>query len=317
MIYHLIALTMGVVIDRIMGDPKWLPHPVIGMGKLIATLDQSLNRGRKKRNGFVLLIVVSTVVLVLAIAVTLIAYRIHLYIGIFIEAFLISTTIAQKGLKLAATQVAKPLEQGEIEKARTYLSYIVGRDTARLDEAACTRGTVETVAENTSDGVTAPLFFALLGGAPFALVYRAVNTCDSMVGYKSEKYEQFGFASAKFDDILNWIPSRITGSIMIIMNKPSLQRTRRDCWRIMKRDAPKHPSPNSGWGEAAVAALLGIQLGGINTYKGTVSDRARMGDALVSLGAEHIYKTNAIMGRTVIGFMFFLWLIGGVFIVFT
>ena len=137
--------------------------------------------------------------------------HIHLYVGILVEAWLISTTIAAKGLKQAANEVAVPLKKGEFDEARKKLSYIVGRDTDSLKEEEMTRATVETVAENTSDGVTAPLFFALIGGAPLAMLYRFVNTCDSMVGYKNESYGQFGWASAKCDDVLNWIPSRITG----------------------------------------------------------------------------------------------------------
>ena len=148
-----------------------------------------------------------------------------------------------------------------------------------LDEGEISRGAIETVAENTSDGVTAPLFWALLGGAPLAMVYRATNTCDSMVGYKNERYKEFGWASAKWDDVMNWIPSRLTGMIMLLGNRPE-KISYRKAWTILFRDAKKHPSPNSGWGEAAVASILGIQLGGINYYKGIISNRAKMGDPL-------------------------------------
>jgi adenosylcobinamide-phosphate synthase len=318
MVNHLVALSLAVFIDRLIGDPRWLPHPVVGMGKLIAALEKRLNHGNKVQlKGFLMLGVVLVTVFILALVVVFMAYATHSLIGIFVEAFLISTTIASKGLKQAALDVAQPLEKGKLEDARKFLSYIVGRDTEGLDEAECTRGTVETVAENTSDGVTAPLFFALIGGAPLALMYRAVNTCDSMVGYKNDTYHQCGYASAKFDDLLNWIPARITGWLMVLLTTPQQNRSKKTCWQIVKRDAPKHPSPNSGWGEAAVAALLGIQLGGINTYKGIISNRARMGDPLTPLKAKHIYDTNIIMERTVIGFTFLLWLVGGVLIVIT
>ena len=143
------------------------------------------------------------------------AYQIHPFVGIIVESILISTTIAHKSLKDAALEVYDPLQKEDYTEARLKLSYIVGRDTEQLDESEIVRGTVETVAENTSDGVTAPMFWAWIGGAPFALLYRAINTCDSMVGYKNEKYSDFGWASASMDDVVNWIPSRLTGFIML------------------------------------------------------------------------------------------------------
>ncbi len=192
------------------------------------------------------------------------------------------------------------------------LSYIVGRDTEQLGESEIVRGTVETVAENTSDGVTAPMFWAWIGGAPFALLYRAINTCDSMVGYKNDKYSEFGWASARMDDVVNWIPSRLTGFIMLWANRPQKTKVKKT-WNILFRDAKKHPSPNSGWCEAAAAAILGVQLGGVNTYKGIVSNRALMGDPLYHLERNDIIKMNLILSRTTFLFLLILWL-GGVFI---
>lgn len=195
-------------------------------------------------------------------------------------------------------------------EARKKLSCIVGRDTERLDEREIVRGTVETVAENTCDAVTAPLFWAFIGGAPLALVYRAVNTCDSMVGYQNSRYHEFGYFSAKADDVLNWIPARITGFLMLIANRPRKMR-RGDAWRILLRDAKKHPSPNSGWCEAACACLLSVQLGGRNTYNGIVSERARMGEPFRELEHTDILRANRILTRTVFAFLLLLWL-GGV-----
>ncbi|WP_227936138.1 adenosylcobinamide-phosphate synthase CbiB [Alkalihalobacillus deserti] len=315
---HLIALVLAVVIDRVIGDPRSIPHPVVGFGKLISIADRQLNKGkRRKEKGLFMLCGLILVVVSLTLLFVLMAYRVHLYVGILFEAWLISTTIAAKGLKQAANEVAEPLKKGNFEQARKQLSYIVGRDTDKLDEEEITRATVETVAENTSDGVTAPLFFAMIGGAPLAMLYRAVNTCDSMVGYKNDRYGDFGWASAKCDDLLNWIPSRVTGFIMVFCTKPELNRSRRECWAVVKREAKKHPSPNSGWGEAAVAALLGIQLGGMNTYKGVVSNRAKMGDDLVTLKALHIDETNLIMLRTTNVFTLMLVFLGGVIYVIT
>jgi len=233
-------------------------------------------------------------------------------VGIAIEAILIWTTIAEKSLKEAALTVYDPLQKGELNEARHKLSYIVGRDTDQLDEQGIVRATIETVAENTSDGVTAPLFYALIGGAPLALLYRAVNTCDSMVGYKNEKYMEFGWASAKLDDLLNLIPSRLTSMCMLFSNR-GVHSSFFQTAKLVLRDAKKHPSPNSGWGEAAVAALLGIQLGGLNFYKGIRSDRAKMGEPYLPVSDQHILQANGILSRTVLAFLLLLW-IGGIFI---
>jgi len=258
----------------------------------------------------IMLLFVLVTVFLIVTAITAAFYLIHPVLGILAEGFLIATTIAQKSLKEAALEVYHPLKKGDLKEARMKLSYIVGRDTEKLDEQEVVRGTVETVAENTTDGVTAPLFWALIGGAPLAMVYRAINTCDSMVGNMSERYREFGWASAKLDDVVNWIPSRITGVLMILSNKPE-KSSYRAVWTLLFRDAKRHPSPNSGWGEAAVAAILGIQLGGINFYKGVISNRAKMGDPIVPLVMGHILKTNQILTRTVFLFLITLW-IGGV-----
>jgi adenosylcobinamide-phosphate synthase len=315
MIYHLIAISIAYFIDRLVGDPPQWPHPVRWIGSLISFLEKYLNHGENKRlKGvlmllFVLLIVFSIVLLLIAIS-----YRIHPIAGIAIESIIIASTIAQKSLKEAALEVHAPLEKGDLAGARIKLSYIVGRDTDSLNESEIARGAIETVAENTSDGVTAPLFWALIGGAPLAMVYRATNTCDSMAGYKNERFKDFGWASAKWDDVMNWIPSRITGILMLIGTKPMKMEYQR-AWKILFRDAKKHPSPNSGWGEAAVAAILGIQLGGINYYKGIVSNRAKMGDPLVPIQADHILSANKILDKTVFLFLLLLW-IGGMMVEF-
>lgn len=309
--YHLLAITLAFFIDAIVGDPPNWPHPVRWMGNLIGRLDRSWNNGEhRKVKGVAMLVTVLFVVFIITLLATLFFYWIHPIAGVLFEGIIISTTIAQKSLKAAALEVYEPLMQQNWSEARLKLSYIVGRDTDQLDEAELTRGTVETVAENTSDGVTAPLFWALIGGAPLAIVYRAINTCDSMVGYKNEKYGQFGWASARLDDVANWIPSRLTGILMLIGTQPELL-SYREAWSILFRDAKKHPSPNSGWCEAGCAVILGIQLGGINYYKGKISDRARMGDAIVPLQADHIVQANAIMNRTVLLFLLCLW-IGGI-----
>ncbi|MCF6411682.1 adenosylcobinamide-phosphate synthase CbiB [Alkalihalobacillus sp. EGI L200015] len=309
-LFHLYAITLALVIDALVGDPPEWPHPVRWIGRLIACLDIKMNKVpfRLQKGVLMLLFVILTTGTITFLFVWF-TYQVNPFIGVFIEGLIISTTIARKSLKQAAMEVHQPLLQGNIDKARKKLSYIVGRDTDNLDEGEITRATVETVAENTSDGITAPLFWALIGGAPFAMIYRAVNTCDSMVGYRNDQYRRFGWASARMDDILNWIPSRLTAFVMLICNRPK-HHYRMTTWKLLFRDAKKHPSPNSGWGEAAVAALLGVSLGGTNYYGGNISRRDVMGEAVVPLTKGHILHVNTVMEHTLLGFLFVLW-IGG------
>lgn len=309
-VYHLISMTIAYIIDMLIGDPPDWPHPVRWIGTMITFFDKRLNHGKfKVWKGVLMLLFILLIVFSIVLIVVLIGYGIHPLVGIVVESMIISTAIAQKSLKAASLEVYRPLIVGDLPEARKKLSYIVGRDTEALDEGEIARGAIETVAENTSDGVTAPLFWALIGGAPLAMVYRAANTCDSMVGHMNDRYKAFGWASAKWDDLLNWIPSRITGMIMLIGKRPE-NMSYKKAWTILFRDAKKHPSPNSGWGEAAVAAILGIQLGGINYYKGMVSNRAKMGDPIQPIQAKHIIKANHILSKTVFLFLLFLW-IGG------
>ncbi|GLB60948.1 adenosylcobinamide-phosphate synthase CbiB [Cytobacillus sp. NCCP-133] len=306
-LYHLIALTVACMIDKLIGDPPNWPHPVRWMGALIHKLEKILNRGRfRKLKGIIMLSVIVLVIGGLSFLIIRIFYGIHPIAGILAEGILIFTAIAQKSLKDAALEVYEPLAKGDIEKARLKLSHIVGRDTEGLDEPGIVRAAVETVAENTSDGITAPLLWAVVGGAPLALIYRAINTCDSMVGHMNDRFIDFGWASAKVDDSANWIPSRLTSICIMLTQRPE-HTSAGEAWVILLRDAKKHPSPNSGWGEAAVAALLGIQLGGINFYKGVISDRATMGNSMVLLGKEHILKSISIMRRAVFLFLLLLW----------
>ncbi|PEQ94105.1 adenosylcobinamide-phosphate synthase [Bacillus sp. AFS006103] len=310
-IYHLIAITIAYLIDMFIGDPPNWPHPVRWIGKMITFFEKRLNKGKSKQlKGVGMLLFVLLSVYIIALVLVETGYGIHPIVGVLVESIIISTTIAQKSLKRAALEVYRPLSKGGLSEARTKLSYIVGRDTESLDEGEIARGTIETVAENTSDGVTSPMFWALLGGAPLAMVYRAANTCDSMVGHMNNRYIEFGWASAKWDDVMNWLPSRLTGMIMLLGQRPE-SITYKKAWTILFRDAKKHPSPNSGWGEAAVAAILGIQLGGINYYQGIVSNRAKMGDPIQPIQADHIIQANHILSKTVLLFLLLLW-IGGI-----
>ncbi|KKB36029.1 adenosylcobinamide-phosphate synthase CbiB [Bacillus thermotolerans] len=313
MIAHLLAATAALFIDRLIGDPPHWPHPVRWLGSLIAFLEKHLNKGAYRRGkGLVMLLVVLLVTGSVTLLVVYFSYRLHLAAGVAVEALLIASAIACRSLKEAGMSVYEPLKQGDLPNARKRLSYIVGRDTDQLNEGEITRGAIETVAENTSDGVTAPLFWALIGGAPGAMVYRAINTCDSMVGYRNERYEAFGWFSARLDDLANWFPARLTGFLMI-WSFPGAQRSKKKTWQLIRRDARNHPSPNSGWCEAAVAFLLGIQLGGVNTYKGKRSYRAEMGEPLKEKTADDILLANRIMERTTLLFLGVLWIGGGVY----
>lgn len=298
---HVIAIILAVIIDAIIGDPRTWPHPVKWIGKFIYLLDKALNKGNsRKLKGTIMLFLVVTLTFTISLSIILLAYHVHIIVGILIEALLIATTIAQKGLKDASLTVYEPLETEDFDKARSQLSEIVGRDTDRLLEPEIVRATVETVAENTSDGVTAPLFWAFIGGAPLALAYRAINTCDSMVGYQNESYINFGWASAKFDDMVNYLPARITAFIMLLVNKrPKMSFLQ--TWSLIQQDARHHASPNSGWLEATVAYILQIQLGGVNYYKGEKSNAALMGTLQASihpLDKLHIIETIRLMNRT-------------------
>lgn len=288
----------ALVLDLLLGDPRWLPHPVVGMGRLIARLERHWNRGTdraKRLRGAALALVTVGSAFAIAYAVTEAAERLHPIAGWVAHVALIWTTVAARGLHEAASAVAVPLAHGDLKRAREKLGWIVGRDTESLEEPEIVRGTVETVAENTSDGVIAPLFWAAIGGAPLAMAYRAVNTLDSMVGYRNERYRAFGWASARLDDLANLIPARLT-ALLIWVSSPLVSGTKpMQGFRAAWRDARKHPSPNSGWPEAMVAGLLSAQLGGLNYYGGVASERARMGDAIRPLTQSDIGRTVRLM----------------------
>lgn len=289
MIALMIACIIGLVFDLVVGDPPKLPHPVRWVGKLIQSQTELWNKGkmRKTRGTIMALAVVGTTMFVVT-AILLVSYNVSFMFGIVVEGLLIGIGLAQRSLKEAAMAVYEPLVKGDFAEARVKLSWIVGRDTEKLDEDEIVRGVVETVSENTSDGVTAPLFYAFLFGAVGLWGYKAVNTLDSMIGYKNETYKDFGMFAAKLDDVLNFVPSRMTGLLMVLGTKNETNVTLGQRLKIWLRDAKKHPSPNSGYLEAATAVQLGVQLGGKNTYQGIESFRATMGEKLVPLTKEHI-----------------------------
>lgn len=289
---HFVAIAIGFILDRLIGDPPNWPHPIRWIGTSIAKLTAVLNKGRARvLKGAGLLLMMIAIVTGIVLAIVTIAYQIHIAVGVAVEAILIAIGLAQKSLRDAATEVYKPLIAGNVQEARTKLSWIVGRDTAELQESDIARGAIETVSENTSDGVTAPLFWAFLFGAPGIWLYKTVNTLDSMVGYKDDRYHEFGKFSARADDVLNFIPARITG-LLILLTTPNEGgipfRQRFVGWR---QDARRHPSPNSGYLEAATAWQLGVTLGGKSTYRGVVSERPEIGPGHRQLTAPDIQST--------------------------
>ncbi|MEC0238405.1 adenosylcobinamide-phosphate synthase CbiB [Paenibacillus dokdonensis] len=294
----IVILAAAFILDLLIGDPRWIPHPVIGMGKAIKKLEAWIRRsfqpGNLKRAGVLLPVLVAGGSLVITWALLKLLSLIHPWLAWAAEVVLIATTIAVKGLKDAGLEVYRHLKKGDLPAARNSLGMIVGRETSHLDEPEIVRGTVETVAENIVDAVISPLLYALIGGAPLAMAYRAVNTLDSMVGYKNEKYIHLGWASARLDDIANWIPARLT-ALLLKLSALILRMDYQRAFRMVRRDARKHPSPNSGFPESAVAGALGIRLGGMNVYHGVSSFRAYMGDATRPMEARDIRLTNRLL----------------------
>ncbi|MBQ6376965.1 MAG: cobalamin biosynthesis protein CobD [Lachnospiraceae bacterium] len=304
--WHMIALFSGCALDLLIGDPHGIPHPVAAIGKLIYALERRLfpKEGRRdpKREyhrGIVLsLAVVSSAALVTA-AVMYLAYRIHPYAGIAAEAVLTCYILAAKSLYKESMKVYADLRAHDLEKARRDLSMIVGRDTDSLDSDAVTRAAVETVAENTSDGVLAPLIYTALGGPVLGMIYKSVNTMDSMVGYRNDRYEFFGKAAAKLDDAVNYLPSRMSALLIIggtaLVGACSGTCSPSRAFRIWRRDRRNHKSPNSAQTESACAGALGLKLGGNSVYQGILVEKPTIGDAVREIEPEDIRRANHLM----------------------
>ncbi|MCL6454020.1 MAG: adenosylcobinamide-phosphate synthase CbiB [Alicyclobacillus sp.] len=278
---QLLAASIALLVDLVVGDPRWVPHPVVWMGRYIAWMDRRLNTAhavpRTKRLRGVWLAASTLLMAAGAPWLALMVVRHYAsWFGWVLDVLLVSTTIAWKGLAQAGWEVLRPLQAADLAAARRAVSMIVGRDTEHLSEAEVVRATVETLAENIVDAVVSPVFYACIGGAPLAFLYRAANTLDSMVGYRNDRYRDFGWCSARVDDVLNFIPARLTIGILCIALWVAKGRPIR-ALQVMWRDARRHPSPNSGIPEAMFAGGLGVQLGGLNFYGGVASHRATMG----------------------------------------
>lgn len=289
----LIKYSIAYILDLILGDPHWFPHPVRFIGKLITMLEGLLYRFKcKKFTGGVLA--------VLTIAITFIVSFILAKISVVLEIFFLYTTLATKSLASEGFRVCKILVEGDMEKAKKELSYLVSRDTENMNVVQITRSVLETISENSVDGVIAPMFFAFLGSLfsiygvslalPFAMGYKAINTLDSMVGYKNEKYMNFGTVSARIDDIANFIPARLSGGLIIPIAAFILRYDYKSAWRIFFRDRLNHSSPNSGNSEAAFAGALGVQFGGKTSYFGKIHNKPTIGDKLKNFGIPDVKK---------------------------
>ena len=294
------AVLGGFVLDTLFGDPPWLPHPVVLMGKAISALEKRL-RARLPQTpqgellgGAVVAFTLPVGTFLLTSLVCLGAAKLSPWLGMAVQMFWCGQALAAKGLAQESTNVYRALIKPDLPAARKAVSRIVGRDTQNLTLEGVTKAAVETVAENASDGVIAPLLYMLLGGAPLALTYKAINTMDSMLGYKNEKYLYFGRAAAKLDDAANYLPSRLAGLLWcaaaaLTGNSP------KGAWRIWRRDRRNHASPNSAQTESACAGALGVQLAGPAYYFGEYYAKPTIGDPLRPIEPEDIRRANRMM----------------------
>lgn len=302
--YWFCLIILGVALDWLIGDPRWLPHPIVLMGKTISFLNKKLNRGNhKKVKGFVLLFLVLGLTGGIIFLIQMLLYQIHILLYLAFNLYLILTSLAAKTLSVEVKKVKDALMSGNLQEARVQIGYLVGRDTSELSGKEIIRATVETTAENTIDGILAPLFYLFLGlfipvtwlnPGILVMLYKATNTLDSMVGYIQEPYKDFGYASAKFDDFLNLIPARL-GSWFMLLGGMVLGFNIKEGYHIYKRDRSKHKSPNSGHPESVVAGLLGIQLGGNNQYFGEILEKPTIGDPTTEMVPFDIQETISIM----------------------
>jgi adenosylcobinamide-phosphate synthase len=289
-----IVLLLATSLDYFIGDPWGWPHPVRVMGWVISNftgfvIQQFSNQQLRRLAGILLGVVLIIGSGLVGWLIVIAASFVHPLASVFVESILLASCFAAKSLRMAALDVLQPLTDGNLAQARTNLSQYVGRDTEKLDEAEILRAVLETVTENATDGVTAPLFYAIvgaflpIGSVPLALAYKAASTLDSMVGYRREPYTDLGWFSAKLEDILTWLPCRLTVlTLAIISGKPL------EVWQICSRDAIKDPSPNSGWSECAYAAILGVQVGGTNWYQGIAKEKSLLGNLVYPITPEKI-----------------------------
>ena len=302
---HLAAIIGGFILDLIFGDPHWLPHPICLIGNLIGFLERNLrpklapNKTALLVGGALMVIIVLVISFAVPMAILLAAGMVSPWLAFALETLMCYQIFATKCLRDESMKVYDALHNNDLADARVKLSWIVGRDTKNLDEEEITKGAVETVAENTADGIIAPMFYMFIGGVPLAFLYKGINTMDSMVGYKNDKFLYFGRCAAKLDDVANLIPARITGLVMIAaafllgLNGPG-------AWKVFWRDRYNHLSPNSAMTESVTAGALNIQLGGDHFYFGKLVHKDTIGDDIRPVCPEDIKKTNNLLYMTAV-----------------
>lgn len=308
MCYHIFAFIAGFVLDLLIGDPHFIPHPVRLIGSLISFCDKRLNCdagyniSEKKLNlikykrGMLLAFTVIFATFAMSVIIIVAAYSINLYAGVIAEAVMTWQILATKCLRVEGMRVYDALRTDGVDAGRRAVSMIVGRDTSVLDAAGVTRAAVETIAENTSDGVIAPMLYTAIGGPVLGFVYKAVNTMDSMLGYKNDKYMYFGRFAAKLDDVVNFIPARISAYLMIAAAFiGGRQFDGKNAYRIFKRDRFNHASPNSAQTESVCAGALRVQLAGDAVYFGKLVKKKYIGDGLREIEYEDIKRANRLM----------------------
>ena len=292
------ALCLGFLIDFFVGDPYSIPHPVVAIGKLISFFDRKLRRGNSnpKDVGRGVLTVILVALISTAVPALFLegAWRLHPILYLVLDSIMCWQILAARQLYREGLKVQRALEKGDTEGARYAVSMIVGRDTNVLDENGICRAAVETVAENTSDGVIAPLCWMILFGAAGGFFYKSINTMDSMLGYKNEKYLYFGRAAAKTDDVVNYLPARISALLMILVC-PLCRLDAKNAWRIFKRDRYKHASPNSAQTESTCAGALGLRLAGDAVYGGVVHKKEFIGDPIRAIEPADITRAGRLM----------------------
>lgn len=295
-----LPLILGFFLDLLIGDPYNLPHPVRLIGKMISSFEKFFRRLFSNHlfvAGFLLSLTVLIISSVIPLSILLISYNLNKWLGIAIESIMVYYILAAKCLYVESMKVYNAIKYHDIEKARYAVSMIVGRDTYKLDEKGIIRATVETVAENTSDGETAPLFYLVFGGAALGFFYKAANTMDSMLGYKNEKYLYFGKFAAKLDDVLNFIPSRLS-AFMMILSAHILGFNGKNAWKIWRRDRNSQASPNAAQTESATAGALDISLLGDAYYFGELHHKNTIGDNIRPIESEDIRRANHLMFAT-------------------
>ncbi|MBQ9277318.1 MAG: cobalamin biosynthesis protein CobD [Lachnospiraceae bacterium] len=297
--YHLIAFISGFLLDLILGDPVSWPHPIRAIGALIGLFEKKWNNKDEKkalRNGKFLVVTVILITGILTAFILLFGYYINVYAGMIIEIIMTYQILSIKCLKVESMKVYKKLKNDDLEGAKKAVSMIVGRDVEPLDKEGVAKAAIETVAENTSDGCIAPMIYTALGGPILGFLYKAINTMDSMVGYKNDKYLYFGRCAAKLDDVVNYIPSRISAYLMIVSSFISGKDFNgKNAYRIYKRDSRNHASPNSAQTESVCAGALGIRLAGDAYYFGKLVKKDYIGDDIRKVSFEDIKRANVLL----------------------